>query len=261
MSTFEDFRKPVLTHCVAAAATLAVYFTPSSNEYFSCTSIATILHNTCGHSFVPDYLKIVFGHSALRASLLRLIKDLWGEAELIIYKTNEDILKPPNVYAVAMTTGRRISYIVTPPANQSLFSNITAADDDEDDDAKLLSNFELAKARLYQDYVTARNTVFPISFSTPSRRSRTPSSGSSLDTQGIPHITPIGSLGSLDSSTPTATSPISVKVKQYIINSLLLPLSACLSPLASLCVFELDCVCHSVRTTTCNRLVWTITPL
>jgi hypothetical protein len=102
-----------------------------------------------------------------------------------------------------MTTGRRIHYIVSPPANQSLFSNIAAADDDEDDDAKLLANFELAKARLYQDYVTARNTVFPVSFSTPSKRSRTPSSGSSLDTQGIPHITPIGSL---DSSTDTAAT-------------------------------------------------------
>jgi hypothetical protein len=111
-----------------------------------------------------------------------------------------------------MTKGRRISYIVPPPANQSLFSNIAAADDDEDDDAKLLSNFELAKARLYQDYVTARNTVFPISFSTPSKTSRTPSSGSSLDTQGIPHIDPIGSLGSLDSSTPTATAATSKRL-------------------------------------------------
>jgi hypothetical protein len=106
-------------------------------------------------------LKIVFGHSALRASLLRLINDLGGEAELLIYKTNKDILKTPNAYAVVMTTGRRICYIVPPPANQSLFSNIAAADDDEDDDAKLLSNFELAKARLYQDYITARKHSIP----------------------------------------------------------------------------------------------------
>jgi hypothetical protein len=119
---FMDLRQHLLARCVAAAATVAAYFKPTSSaEAYSCNTIATAL-SECGQPIHVDYLKIVFGHVTLRTTLLRLIINRGGEAELNIWKTAADVLQKDNVYGVSITSGRRIKYITPPREGGSLQS-------------------------------------------------------------------------------------------------------------------------------------------